>query len=467
MKNKLIIISLLFVFLMTTGLGCSAPSAEVQKAIEPIKLTYWRVWDDSDAFDEIIANYKLLHPFVTIEYKKFRYGEYEQALLEAMAEDRGPDIFSIHNTWTEKYQNKIAPLPIETTMAYPVTQGTIKKEVVNELRTTKSLTINDIKNNFIDTVYNDVVLKDVDVATKQETEKVYALPLAMDTLALYYNKDLFNNAGIATPPNYWNPEFQQIVKKLTKQDSKGGIIQSGVAMGGGKNIERYSDILSILMMQNGAEMMSENGAVSFSETPVALRSQGYNPALEALRFYTDFANPAKEVYSWNANLENSLQMFMYGKLAMMFGYAYHLPTIRAQAPKLNFGIAKLPQIEGSQSQINFANYWVETVSKKSKNIDTAWDFVQFATRAEQAKTYIAKTGKPTALRSLVNEELESPDLGIFASQVLTAKSWYKGADSNAAELIFADMINEANQSAPDKLMSVLNTAAARVQQTVE
>jgi len=465
MKIKITILSLLSVFLLTSGFGCKLVDQKTQEAMKPITLNYWRVYDGADAFDEIIANYKKLHPFVSINYRKLRYGEYESELLNALAEDRGPDIFSIHNTWIKKYQNKIMPLPPTITMAYPVVKGTIKQEVIPELRTAKSLSLNEIKNNFVDVVYQDVVSQTLDPKTNKYVNKVYGLPLAVDTLAVYYNKDLFNNAGVALPPVYWNTEFQQDVKKMTKQDAQGAIIQSGVALGGSTNIERYGDILGILMMQNGSVMMDENDNVLFNMIPPTLREQKYNPGLEALRFYADFANPAKEVYAWNKNLDNSLSLFTQGKLAIMFGYSYHLPTIRAQAPKLNFAITKLPQIEGNPP-VNFANYWVETVSSKSKYAAEAWDFIQFATKAEQVKSYLNKAKRPTALRSLVNDQIDDQDVGVFVNQVLTAKSWYRGGDSAAMEKIFAEMIDAA-VAGEEKIENIINLAANKVSQTTE
>src|SRR3990167_3002204 len=357
MKKRVITLSLLFILLLTSGFGCKLVDKQTQNAMKPITLTYWRVYDGADAFEEILAAYKQLHPFITINYRRLRYGEYEKELINALAEDRGPDIFSIHNTWVKKYQKKIMPLPPTITLAYPITKGTIKKETIPELRTVKSLGLNEIKNNFVNAVYQDVVITALNEKTKTYEPKVYGLPLAVDTLAMYYNKDLFNNAGIAEPPIFWNSQFQQAVKKTTKQDEKGEIIQSGAALGGSTNIERYSDILSVLMMQNGSIMLADNGQAQFNRIPATIKDQKYNPGLEALRFYSDFANPAKEVYSWHKNLDDSLNMFAQGKLAMMFGYAYHLPTIKAQAPKLNFAVTKLPQIEGNQP-INFANYWL-------------------------------------------------------------------------------------------------------------
>jgi len=458
MPKKIIILSLLAIFILTSGFGCKIADKKTKEAMEPVTLTYWRVFDGPDAFAEIIAKYKALHPFITIEYRKLRYEEYETALLNALAEDRGPDIFSIHNTWIKKYQSKLEPMPESISMVYPAIGGVIKKEVINELRTIKSITLKELKDNFVDAVSYDVILED---------GKIYGLPLSVDTLVMFYNKDLFNNAGISQAPQYWNKEFLQDIKKLTKQDPKKGIIQSGVALGGSSNIERFSDVLSVLMMQNGAIMMDDNGQILFHTIPPFTKDTNYNPGLEALRFYADFANPTKESYTWNNELPNSLEMFISGNLAMMFGYSYHLPTIRARAPKLNFSVAKLPQIEGNPpTNINFANYWVEVVSKKSKNPDIAWDFIQFITKEEQVKTYLEKTKRPTALRSLVSLQKEDDEIRVFVEQVLTAKSWYKGKNVTAAEDAIKEMINAVLANTGEKLQNILNTAVSKIQQTI-
>jgi maltose-binding protein MalE len=142
-----------------------------------------------------------------------------------------------------------------------------------------------------------------------------------------------------------------------------------------------------------------------------------------------------------------------------------MPQIRAQGPKINFSVAKLPQIEGNQQIINFANYWVETVSLKSKHKNEAWDFIQFATRAENVKSYLEKTKKPTALRSLIESQLEDIDIGVFTDQVLTAKSWYRGADAIAAEKVLGEMINDV-VSGKEEINNAIDIGAQRVQQTI-
>ncbi len=454
MKKKIIIISLLAAFLLNSGFGCKGTDQTTEAAMKNITLTYWRVFDESDAFQDIINKYQALHPYVKIEYRKLRYEEYENELLNALAEDRGPDVFSIHNTWVKKYQSKLSPLPTSTSMVYPVTEGTLKKETVYKLKATKSLTAKDIQDKFVDAVAHDAILDG----------QIYGLPLSVDTLAIFYNRDLLNNAGISNLPKYWNKDFLSAVKKLTKQSSEAGIIQAGAGLGGSSNIQRYSDILSVLMMQNGAVMQSGD-RVTFSQIPDTLKNNNYNPGIEALRFYTDFANPLKESYSWNSTLPNSLDLFISGRLALFFGYSYNIEDIRTKAPKLNYSISSLPQIEGSSNIINFANYWLEVVSKKSKNQDAAWDFIQYITKEEQAKSYLEKTGHPTALKSLVDSEKEDPEIGVFANQLLTAKSWYIGRDSQSAEAAFKEMIDNALNSAL-KIEDIINNAAIKVQQTI-
>ncbi len=458
MFKKITALFLLAIVFFTSGFGCKVQDKSTATATVPVTLVYWRVFDGQDAFDDIIKNYQALHPFVKIEYRKLRASEYETELLNALAEDRGPDIFSIHNTWVRKYQSKISPMPDTTTMAFMVTQGTIKKEVIPELRTTRTLSLKEIRDNFVDVVGKDVILAD---------NKIYGLPLSVDTLAMFYNKDLLNNAGVSEVPKYWNRDFLQAIKKLTKQDPKRGLIQSGIAMGGSSNIERYSDILATLMLQNGATMINDGNQVRFNMIPDFAKDTGYNPGMEALRFYTDFANPTKESYAWNNELNNSLEMFINGNLAIMFGYAYDIPLIKAGAPKLNFSIAKFPQIEGNPpTNINFANYWVETVSKKSQHANEAWDFIQFITREEQAKIYLAKTQKPTALRSLVASQKEEDLVGVFADQVLTARSWYRGKNVTAAEDAIKEMIDTVIANGTEKLQNIINNAANKVQQTI-
>jgi len=452
LKTKFYFLLLLAAAAVTTGFGCTPGSGGGADGLEPINLSYWSVFNQSDFVSNVINDYRAIHPNINIEFRQLRAEEYEKELLNALAEDRGPDIFSIRNTWLQEYLPKIEPLPAQTTLKVRYTQTSlgIKEEVITDTVTENSITPGQVRDKFLEVVYDDAIFNN----------QVYGLPLAVDTLVMYYNRDLFNSAGIATPPTNWQ-EVQQAVKQLTFLDRQGNLAQSGIALGTGENVERSFDILSLIMMQNGT-IMTQGTKVTFNQ---GIGNTDYNPGVGALRFYTDFATPSKEVYSWNSGQANSLQAFVEGKTAIFFGYSYHMPLIQARGlGRVEVGVAPMPQIKDS-NQVNFANYWLETVSKKTSNVDAAWNFIQFATtRAEEARKYLDSANRPTALKELIEEQKDDDFLRSFAGQLLTADNWYRGKDAETVETIFENMIDSVTRDGVG-YENALELAAQRVQQT--
>ncbi len=454
---KLFYLFLAAVFLTASGFGCALQTAEQQAAIKPVVLNYWSVWSDQDAYDQIIKDYQAVHPNIQINYRKFRYDEYESELLNALAEDRGPDIFSIPESWLRKYQNKLAPLPAEIKLGYIVEKSSffnLQKQQVIEVRTEKTPTLRQIKDTYADTVYSDAVINN----------QIFGLPLALDSLVMFYNKDIINQAGIAQIPAVWT-DFQSAVAKATKFESANSIIQSGTALGTGFNVERSFDIISLLMMQSGSIMSDSRGLPTFFAN-VAKAGKQTNPGQIALQFYADFASPIKNVYSWNSSMPNSLQAFMAGKVGFFFGYNYHTAQIRANS-RVNFGIAPVPQIPGNPVT-NYANYWLETVSKKSKYANEAWDFILFMNKPEEIKKYLAVTNSPTAEKALIAGQSDSEDLHAASTQTLTAKTWYYGYDANAAEETFKEMAEKFLLAVdPQRIGDVLQVATQQIAQTMQ
>lgn len=451
--------------LLVTGLGCKGASQEVIQRTQPITIKYWRVFDGDDAFEPIFTAYRKLHPNIGIEYRRFRYEEYEKEVLNALAEGRGPDIISLHNTWMRRWQPRLLPVPPVLSVPFREVKGSIKKEVITVIRELPGMTLKQLADDYVDVVSEDAVIPtEQDDPRAPLIPKIYGLPLFVDTMVVFYNRDILNRAGIAQPAPDWRT-FQDQVKKITKLDEVGAVIQSGAALGTADNVERSTDILTLLMMQNGSPMTDPNGTVTFDKYPPELAGRPYPPGAEALIFYTDFANPEKEVYTWNDKMPGSLQAFINGQTAFFFGYSYHLAQIRQANPKLNFGISAFPQIEGNKP-INIANYWIETVSNKTKNPNEVWDFVQFMTNAENAQKYLTASKRPTALRALVNGQLEDLDLSVFASQVPTAKSWYHGIDADATEKALAEMIRQMLSGEADP-KRIVELGATKVNQTIK
>jgi ABC-type glycerol-3-phosphate transport system substrate-binding protein len=459
----------LFLVVSLFGQGCAAgPDPAAAKAATKTELVVWNVVDSQDSYDPILTDYHLQHPFVSIAYKRFRLEEYESQLLNALAEDRGPDVFMIHNTWVGKYLPKILPQPASTHVAVMTQQGTLQKTVVPVLVTNPTVSVKNLKNNYADVVSKDF-LRYVNVSPTTDKrdmqQRVMGLPVSVDTMALYANKDLMNAAGIPTLPDTWDT-FQADVKKLVKLDSNGELLQSGAAIGTSSNVDRAPDLLALLMMQNGAQMVDDSGFPTFQTIPPNLSAvRDVPPAYDALGFYTDFANPSKDVYTWNAQQPDALDAFVQGKTAFYFGYSYDLATIKSRAPKLNLAISPMPQISGNPVA-NFANYWGWVVSKKTKNSDIAWDFLNFMQQPTEATKYLSLAKRPAALKSLLSAQVEDEDIGVFASQVLTAQSWYRGTDPAAADTTFNDMIDQAASSTSEHYGTIVSGAVEKIGQSV-
>ena len=453
----LVIAAVLIIGLLiaTSFLGKHKSEVDLSKKVKPITLTYWRTTDSPGDVSDIINSFHQRYSHISIAVRQIKPEEYERALLEAWAEDRGPDIFSIPLTMLGKYQSKIYPLPsyavLEVGRKY-VTQG-LKEETKITLDKISLPNLRQLKETYIDAVSSNIISPD---------GKIYGFPLALDTLVMYYNRDLLNNAGIAEVPQTWQ-EFVEEIYRLTILDREGNFVQSGANLGGVDNISHLTDTVALLMMQNGTQMFS-NGKASFNQ-PLA-EDPSYFPGVEAVRFYTDFSRQGKETYTWNEAMPKDIEAFISGKLAFYFGWASERQKIRQLAPKLNFDSAPVPQIADTLRPVNIANYNLEVVSFKTKYPDESWAFLMEMTKPEVIKSYLAKTKYPTVHRSLINWQLEDYDLSPFVNGVLTAKVWYTGKNYSLVEEAFKEMIRDVILGRRETILDAINFCAQKVNLTL-
>ncbi|RJQ33785.1 carbohydrate ABC transporter substrate-binding protein [Candidatus Parcubacteria bacterium] len=420
---KRITLLVLAIFVVSSGFSCKGISCTNKEELKPVTLEVWGVWDSSSQFFPLIKAYTQSHPTIKVNYKQFRYDEYERKLLEAWADDRGPDIFAVPVTWLKNYQKRLEPIPAQMTIPVQEMQGSIKQELITTLKTFPGLRARDINRTFVPVVYEDVIIDD----------QVYALPYYLDTLVTFYNEDLLRQNGISQPIADFHDLIEQ-TPKLSRATEDGRVYQSAVAMGGTENIPRFFDILASIMQQYELNVKG-----NYFDP---MGSQGGKDKLkEVLGFYTDFASPGRVSYSWNKDMDNAFELFVQGRLAYLFGYSYHYDELKERNLQFKWDVTNFPQLRGAEGSKYYADYWVYGVSKKSANKDAAWNFVQTtATDQEIIKQYLTQNKKPTALRALIDEQLETEEIEIFASQVLTAENWYNGYDIVSAERYTAEII---------------------------
>jgi ABC-type glycerol-3-phosphate transport system substrate-binding protein len=253
--KKTLVLGIILLVLLTGGFGCKGASTAQQVATKPVTLEYWTVFDDVDALQALITKFHAAHPYITVNVRQLTQDELYPRLVEALAEDKGPDIVSISNRNLRGVYSKLAPMPSsvnDTTVL--VTKGTVGTNTTITTVPKKMLSTSQLDRDYVQAVKNDVVIGD----------KIYGLPLSFDTMALYYNKDLLDRAGVAEPPKTWE-EFQAAVKKITKYNKKtDSIIQSGAALGTSNNISVSDDLVYLLYRQSGLDFVAKNGQPVFN-----------------------------------------------------------------------------------------------------------------------------------------------------------------------------------------------------------
>ncbi len=384
-----------------TGFGCREKSIISNGG----SITVWGLWQSSEAMEPVLEAFES-ETGITVNYKLIdSVSSYEQQLLEALAENQGPDVFVIDHTWVDDKMSLISPA------------------------SDSIVTARQVEDEFVDVVADDVI----------RNGQVYALPTSVDTLVMYYNKDILNSNSIAQAPKTWT-DFQEMVERITSVDRLGNLQQSAAALGTAANINRASDILELLLMQSGLPIYNE------SQSEIQINNE---VGQRALTFYTDFANKSKSVYTWNLQSDYSIDAFAEGDTAVMFNYSYHVSTVSAKNPRLNFAIAPMPQIAGTAdtNRVNFASYWPFVVSKQSQNQTAAWQFIRYLTNANASQTINAAISAPPARRDSVVQFQNDSVLGVFSEQSLTAATWRRKAGT-AVDSIFNTAIDDvANGSA--------------------
>lgn len=422
MVGAVVVIILLLASVFLGILPGSRPTKAPRATLE-----FWGLFDDLTIWQPIFDAYRKNNDNVYFNYVQMNPDTYEQDLVEALAAGKTPDIIMFRSSWLAKHGNKISPLP------------------------EKIMTSRNFQETFPDVATVDFV--------RQPANKIYALPVWTDVLAMFYNKDLFNTAGIATPPKTWD-DFIKAVQKLSKKDKFGNLTKSGAAIGTANNINNAADILSLLMLQVGAKMISDDGTEAVFDRSITVGNSTYKPGESALRFYTDFANSKSNAYTWNDKLSNSFDAFTSGQTAIIFDYAVNIRRIKQKAPNLRLGIAPVPQLVDATKTVNYADFWGYSVPLASKNPEAAWNFLVFLTSKDINQYFSKAVLRPASRRDVLSEEQTSPDLGVFADSILSATNWYR-VDPPAIDNIFKEMINSVVLGNAEPADAV-NDAAAKI-----
>jgi multiple sugar transport system substrate-binding protein len=228
--------------------------------------------------------------------------------------------------------------------------------------------------------------------------RLYGIPFGSNTLALYYNEDMLNAAGVK-PPRNWD-ELKSVSLKLTKGTVHGFAISS---------VQNEEGTFGFLCFLWGS------GNTSF---------QINNPnGIKALTLMKDLVASGampKEALNWTQG--DVMNQFISGNLAMMVNGPWQIPTMRKQAPNLKWNVAVLPVGNKPASDLGGENFAVV----KGNNVDEAVTFLKFVASPAEMKTYINSFGyiasrKDVAAVQFASDPLNDPINKVFVQQLAVAQ----------------------------------------------
>lgn len=193
----------------------------------------------------------------------------------------------------------------------------------------------------------------------------FSVPDRREPYVFFYNKELFAAAGIEEFPSTMD-EFLEAAKALT------GDGRYGVALVGAQDATLPAFYLNFLYAFNGS-VFDENGDIAIHN----------ERGVEALQFYVDlFAEHGVVQPSVLGDARDQARnLFMTGQVAMLLDGLYATGAFEQLAPDLEWGIGKVPQVEGRERK-TLSTGWDNVIFTSTEHPDEAWRFIQFYTQAE-------------------------------------------------------------------------------------
>jgi len=418
---KRIISSLLLVLLVTSISGCRKKQVVITQK-QPITLSYYKLYENSESVNPIFTEFRKKYPYVTVNYRKFTDPDkYYETILNEFAEGRGPDVFSVPNWWVKPNYLKLAEAP--QTIANPQIYRSI----------------------FLDIAANDNIILD-----SQNNEHIYGMPMSIDTLAVYYNKSHFEAAipERGRPAPTWLA--MQSDARILNFKQNNTLVRSISPIGDPNSNTKEIDLLYNRIVQSGEPFYNNTYTSSTFAKSLELEN--------LVKYQLSFADYKSPNYATNQNIvdpesaNREVEAFITGKTSMIFGYSHlykdliSLQTaLKRQGKEVieigDIQISEIPQENANSTKAAYANYFSEVVSKNSKNQFEAWALVSHMISKPSLESFYSKNFKPTSRRDMVSEQRANRIYFPFVNQLGYAKSLPIADDQKYREILSDMMVN--------------------------
>lgn len=341
-------------------------------AAQAVEITYWQYVFDTrvKAMDELIAKFEAANPDITVKQTTFPYADYQTRIVAAKTAGQGPDVMQLFYGWLDKF--------VDGGLLQPLSPTTFPHDK--------------IESEFFPIV-----------TAMKRGDDYYGLPTAVRSLALFYNKKLFQEAGLdPNKPPQTLDEFLAAAQKTTKRDSAGNITSAGTTMDmAGQDHQWWREVL---VRQFGGEPYADH------DTKVTYNSDA---GVAALKWYTDLQ--LKEKVGQSGFMDEGQAAFKGGVAAMTIDGTFRLGAFKA-IDGFEWGVTELPaNKDGVRS--NYASYFANGIASglEGDKLAAAEKFLAYISSPEAMDIWLKTVGELPARRSaaLTDANLADPIYGPF------------------------------------------------------
>ena len=444
MKKKALPVFFTGILVLSIFLGACQPetitvveTVEVEKEVEVITtvevpvddvvtIEYWQYFFEPrvDAMNRLIQQFEAENPGIRVVHNSdIPYGEFIDKVAAGAAAGTGPDVVTLFYGWIPSWVDAgyLVPLPQD---AFP--------------------------HDMIETSFSPMV------AQSKFQGEYWAVPTAVRSLSLFWNKDLFVAAGLdpEVPPKDLD-EMVSFAQALTQgADPEYQTMGFAAEMTG----QAHHWFREVLVRQFGGQPYSDDNKTVTWNSPEGCEAFQYLAAFE-----TEYQTGSNDYF------DGSTQAFLNGIEALHIDGSFRLGTIEKSAPDLNFGVTELPV--SNEIQSTFGSYWTHGITNKGAadeaRMEAAVKFLQFITSADAGLYWANKVGElPAQLDAASNEDLlANPNLGPFAAGLSYANATFF-VDEAAQRQVLVDAYDEYRLIGGDAC-EILDRYAAQEQEILD
>jgi len=326
-----LILLLLAALALSLSAGCSR---QERRGITNLRFVAWGNEREEKSLRSLVADFEKTHPSVKVELQIVPWSRMFDKLMITTAGGRPPDVSRVSSTWF-----------------HPCAAKGLFKDLGPYVESDRSFDLGDFYPQAIE-------------AWGRYRGKLYCLPTDIDIYALYYNKALFDRAGLPYPDWSWDwSKYLDAAKKLTVTDEAGKRVQWGTAV---------DQFWQSYIHQNGGSVVSGDLRRCTLDEPAAYGAIQWESDLINMCHVAPTAEESAEI--------GALKLFENGKIGMYISgsWAAELQFAKDKVP-FTYDVAPLPK---GKKRVSFFGGAAYAIMSRSEHDREAWELVKWMTGPE-------------------------------------------------------------------------------------